>query len=566
MKNNEERINKYNEVLLNYLNNLVKGLEPTNQLMSDWIDNITINFKKQLNEVNLDIADNGVKTLLANILNEYIKILKYHFDHSNIHKIDIGHSNNMDINDEVNQVTNNLVNAVANINKIPEYKSLIDSITNTLINYFIQTFSDKENIQETTNQIINNCIISCLNNLSASRIDEFNTNTLPTLIAIGNTIAYVKEITQEEIEAANLRVNDERDAFIYENMDVEIEEGFENGVVTLSVTDSMGNTIVYEGREAMEKLVSYNQLFEASRPGKKADISKWEHLLEKMYEEDAIARSNETMNSDTEAMPSNDSTVVPVYNFNNNLVKDIALNTSSQISSTPKSVTPVVNPVDNNETVTTNSDNNNVIIQNSQYNPVNNVNTNDNINLTSNNNFNISNEINNNNISVSEVPSNSNSSFVYIPEDDEKVSDNNDSNNLVENTFNDIITATKKAEETEEIKQDDEIQEIKSILGIKEETNVNDKEMYNSSFSFVPNFVNPNQERDDFIKKVTGSDIDEDVDNKGMLYLKVKEPTGREQIYTGKEAINMIKNYNRTYLDANPGKKVDTSLIDQFDK
>ena len=38
-----------------------------------------------------------------------------------------------------------------------------------------------------------------------------------------------------------------------------------------------------------------------------------------------------------------------------------------------------------------------------------------------------------------------------------------------------------------------------------------------------------------------------------------------EEIYTGKEAINMIRNYNRTYLDANPGKRVDTSLIDRFE-
>ena len=37
----------------------------------------------------LDIAENGVKTLLTNTFNEYIKILKYHFDHSDIKRIDI---------------------------------------------------------------------------------------------------------------------------------------------------------------------------------------------------------------------------------------------------------------------------------------------------------------------------------------------------------------------------------------------------------------------------------------------------------------------------------------------
>ena len=121
MNNNGERINKYNEVLIKYLNDLVKGLEPDNELNKELIESVTANFKKQLLEVNLDIADEGVKTLLNNALKEYIKILKYHFDHSDIHKIDISHSNNYNINYEVSQVTNNLVNAASNINKIPEY-------------------------------------------------------------------------------------------------------------------------------------------------------------------------------------------------------------------------------------------------------------------------------------------------------------------------------------------------------------------------------------------------------------------------------------------------------------
>ena len=73
---------------------------------------------------------------------------------------------------------------------------------------------------------------------------------------------------------------------------------------------------------------------------------------------------------------------------------------------------------------------------------------------------------------------------------------------------------------------------------------------------------NPNYDRDQFIKQTTGIEIQEDVDHQGNLFLRVIEPSGREVIYTGKDAIRMIKNYNQTYLDANPDKTVDTSLID----
>ena len=112
---------------------------------------------------------------------------------------------------------------------------------------------------------------------------------MPNLIAIGESIIYVKPITQEDVQAFKAQSNEEGDAFIYQTMDVEIKEGFENGIVTLDVTDSMGNTIKYRGREAMDKLLSYNQLFEASSPGRKADISKWEHLL---YQENSTPTQN----------------------------------------------------------------------------------------------------------------------------------------------------------------------------------------------------------------------------------------------------------------------------------
>lgn len=619
MNNNGERINKYNEVLIKYLNDLVKGLEPDNELNKELIESVTANFKKQLLEVNLDIADEGVKTLLNNALKEYIKILKYHFDHSDIHKIDLSHSNNYNINYEVSQVTNNLVNAANNINKIPEYINLVNRVKTTLVGYFVQTFPNVEDVQDVAERIVKDCIISCLNNLSASKIDEFNTNTLPTLISLGDSIDYVEEITQKDIEEANLKINDERDAFIYENMDVEIKEGFENGVVTLSVTDSMGKTTLYEGREAMEKLVSYNQLFEASRPGKRADISKWEHLLIKMYEEDALEEQrrannpvevpvdgnieNSNMNEMNNVpinnpMPVDDTTTNMNTNTTNNNVSDldIANTTNYEETNIPSEVAPpsvdiIVDNNNNNTSVNVHKFNNNLIkdiasnpIYDSSYNipsssgmsdaeivlsknnipleqePVDtNSNQNEQMikNFLSNYDINVDNNNNNNN--------NSTNKFITV-DDTDKVEPTPPP--ITNNFANDFLNATRKVdvvEEKVESKKDAEIQEIKSIMGIREENNINDKEIYNGSFSFVPNFDNPNQDRDDFIKRATGIDIEEDVDNQGSLYLKVTEPTGREQVYTGKEAINMIKNYNRTYLDANPGKKVDTSLIDRFD-
>ncbi len=67
-----------------------------------------------------------------------------------------------------------------------------------------------------------------------------------------------------------------------------------------------------------------------------------------------------------------------------------------------------------------------------------------------------------------------------------------------------------------------------------------------------------------FIKRTTGIEIEEDIDTRGKIFLRVTEPSGREVIYTGKEAVRMIKNYNKAYLDANPNRSVDTSLIDKF--
>ena len=615
MNNNGERINKYNETLIGFLNNLVNSLNPSNEVMTGLINDVTINFKKQLNDAGLDIADNGIKTLLTNAFNEYIKIIKYHFDHSDIHRIDVNHAENEDINSEVNTVTNNLTNAVNDMNKLDSYLALVNSIKTTLINYFSQTFPNKENVGSVSEEIVNNCIISFFTGVGASKAEEFYTITLPTLISLTSEIVYVKPITEEDIEAIKLQVNDERDAFIYETMDIEIKEGFENGVVTLEVTDAMGNTTLYEGREAMEKLVSYNQLFEASRPGKIADISKWEHLLQAMYEEDAKAASNPVEVSVDNGM-NDTSNIVDnnIDNNNSNIANDLVAPQSdvnpfegvvnSQVNDNPVILPTNVSDEDNsnsevddllskmNSTMDNDTtsfdpmkavnpdDNGSIVVENEiNDNNINNVNvvTTNTFNNDKNNNT-VNNTVNNNEQVIQNflqqheaggdtttIPINVNSDGTNTNVIEENNNINNDMSNLASNALNSMINATAKHPNYEEEEVNEELNEIKNMIGLKEDVKTSSDEIYGSNFSFLPRFTNPNQDRNDFIKKATGITIEEDIDHRGELYLKVIEPTGREQIFTGKEAVNMIRNYNRTYLDANPNKKVDTSLIDKFD-
>ena len=363
MNNNGERICQYNDTLIKYLNDLVKSIDPNNQIMIELIEGVSLNLKKQLTDKGLDIAENGVKTLLTNTFNEYIKILKYHFDHSDIKRIDINDSNSVDINSKVNQITNNLASAVNNINKLPEYNNLINRVKATLVNYCLQTFADVENVESISEQIINDCIISCINNLAISKIDEFNTNTLPTLIAICDDIHYVREVTQEDIEAIKLQANDERDAFIYDTMNIEIKEGFENGVVTLEVTDAMGKTTLYSGRAAMDKLLSYNQLFEASRPGKKADISKWEHLLNKTLEEDTITECSSIPVDSNSNIPTNSVTDIAINNnsFDNLINTQVDNNSLSTDNYDTSNNIPIILPTEEIDDANENSDVNDLL-------------------------------------------------------------------------------------------------------------------------------------------------------------------------------------------------------------
>jgi len=522
--NNGESIKKYNDLLIKYLNDLVNSINPNNDFNIRLFEDITIRLKKELLEKNLDISENGVKTLLSNAFNEYINILKNYFDNSGIHRID-DNDNEINFSTEMNKVTTNLSNSVNNMNKISEYTNLINRIKSTLLSYFKQTYPNYENLDFKVEQILNDSIVVLINNYINDKIKDFNTNTLPTLFSISDSIKYFNDLVNnnDEIINQNFDVNRERDEFISQTMDIEIEEGFENDVVTLKVVDSMGVTNMYYGVEAMEKLTSYNQLFESSRPGKIVDTSRW--ALDKSSKKNNIP-------TNTNLMEGNDNTNNSINNINTNLddnpdknekiIKDFLANYEDKFNNENNEFN-VKNEVGsnnlNNNDITVKHDDDLQIVRDM-------MGINNNIN-------NVNNDNNDNNIT--------NTSF------DTSSLENNFNNNF-SNNFNDNFN----------VENEIDLQPVREMMGINEDN-------FSNSFSFLPSYNNPNEERDEFIKNLTGILIEEDIDNKGSLYLKVTEPTGREQIYTGKEAISMIRNYNKVYLESNPDKKVDTSLIDKFD-
>lgn len=559
MSNNDESIKKYNDLLIKYLNDLVNSIEDNN-LNSKLFEDISNRLRQQLVTYNLDIADQGVRTLMANAFKEYSNILKKYFDSCNIHRIDISHSKDNSLTSEMNEVTSNLSNAVINMNKIPEYVELINRIKSNLKGYFNQNFSNYQSIEFEIEQILNDVIVGAFATYTTKKIEDFTRDILPELYTIADSISYdnhIQEVTVEE----NTNVNAERDAFINETMDIEIEEGFANGVVTLRVVDSNGNTSMYYGTEAMEKLTSYNQLFESSRPGKKADTSNW--VLDTSSKKDAFSNNSQ-----------------PIANGNVNIVNNLDnINNSNETISSDN-----INLVDSNDNKQNNIDNNEKLIKNylsnydnnsSQVNEVNNISDSEFGNLTAlDNDTNTEKDTSNNPDTESVDLSTPSSIMNYFNNMNEPTTNSNDldfgnltssSGNINNNEFNNLEVANNISNNNvgtsdDNIKNDnsdDDLKKVKEMMGFEESNN-------SFGFSFLPEYNNPNADRDEFIRKATGIDIEEDKDNKGNLYLKVVEPTGREQIYTGKEAVRMIKNFNKTYLDANPNATVDTTLIDNF--
>jgi len=586
--NNGESIKKYNDILIRFLNDLVNSIE-NNELNNMFFEDIANRLKNQILEYNLDIAANGIKTMMGNAFKEYSNILKKHFDNSGIHRIDISHSEDENLSLEMSQVTSNLANAVTNMNKIPEYQDLINRIKNTLVGFFNQTYPNYKEVKFEIEQILNEVITGSFANYTNNKIVDFTRYILPELYTIGDSIVYEKTVLKSH--NTGISILDERDAFISETMDLNIHEAVENGVVTLTTTDSFGNTTKLVGKAAMEKIASYNTLFESSRPGKIVDTSHWPTSIDEApvgmqqahnYDfYDVTANNKINDNSNIEDFGNDDIknkllseqlvtniTNNPVDDFNNLTMPNTDNNTNiiNNLGDEFNAVAPKkdfletvkhseheetnINPVNEFSQYTVNKD---LTIKTptemSEFNtlttPSNDFNGNGTLDVT---------RLEKDNSFSNDLSSLSNQfnigSNLTTPTDD---FDNTKFNNINNHTNLDDVV-----EENNENAED--LKEVKKMMGIDEKP----KSAFSDSFSFLTQYDNPNQDRDDFIKSATGICIEEDIDNQGDLYLKVTEPTGREQIYTDKEAIRMIKNFNKTYLDANPDKTVDTSLIDKF--
>lgn len=594
--NNGESIKKYNDILIKYLNDLVNSIENI-ELNNMLFEDIANRLRTQISEYNLEIAANGVKTMMGNAFKEYSNILKKHFDSSDIHRIDISHSNDENLSLEMNQITNNLANAVTNINKIPEYYNLVNSIKSTLVGFFNQTYPNYKDVEFEIEQILNDVINGSFSTYTSEKIVSFTKDILPELYTIGDSLIY--EQTVKENQNTGISILDERDAFISETMELDIHEDIENGLVTLTMTDSLGHTTKLVGKAAMEKLDSYNKLFESSRPGKIVDTSHWPTSIIEAPNSfnqpnndfyDVSKKNNIPLNENVQdsgnddirnklldTQPINNITNNPVDDFNNltmptpnienntNMIDNLgnefnSVEQQDDFSETikqPERKETNINPVDefsqytvnNNLTINTTPEMNEFNTLTTPSNDFNGQGTLDVTKINKDDSFStdlysLSNQFNIDNSLTGNLTSNDNNSV--------------SSENNISPEFNNINNYT-NLDNIDEPNSDNEqdLKEVKKMMGIE-------NRMAEDSFSFLMNFDNPNQERDDFIKKATGILIEEDTDNQGQLYLKVTEPTGREQIYTGKEAIRMIKNFNKIYIDANPDKKVDTSLIDNF--
>ena len=564
--NNGESIKKYNDALIGYLNQLVNSIE-NNTVNDTFFTDIAAKLKQHLIMYNMDIAEQGVKTMMMNAFKEYSNILKKHFDSSNIHRINLP-PEDTNLANEMNLVTANLSNAVTNMNKIPEYIVLIDTVKSTLKGYFNQSYENYKDLEFEIEQILNEVIVGAFNTFTTTKIDDFTRMILPDLYSIADSITYDTIVNSSIDESGN--INEERDQFIRDTMDVDIEESFENGRVVLKICDPDGKTQVYYSTEAMEKLSSYNQLFESSRPGKKADTSNWandislnpsmanntvENNTNMAFENGQQTQTQDLVNNNN-TNPVNDLSTItePTNDSNEALIKDFLANqNTNQNNDDFNNLTSAVNQPKNNSDF---NELTNVLNNNEINNLDNNVNNNEFNNLD--------NAVNNQEDKFTNLDNPSN--IVNFFNNDSNTTNNNEvvfgdltAPSQTNNEFNNLDNNSIESTTNNTTEDDNDLTQVRHMMGID-----NNSSSFSGSFSFLPEYDNPNEERDEFIKKTTGIEIDEDTDHKGALYLKVVEPTGREQIYTGKEAVNMIKNFNKAFLDSNPGKKVDTTLIDNF--
>lgn len=269
---NKEGVDRYNELLILYLNDFVDNITRNSDIKDRAIVDATEKLEELLIEYNITIDKKLIKQVIDNSFPMYSNILKTSFDNAGIHRID----NNLSMSDtakDMNEVTTNLSKAVNEANKIPEYVELIQKIKGTIIYLISQTNSNYVGHEYEVDQILNDVIGTFYSIYTDDLINSFLRDKLPELYKICDEISFANGQMDNSDNGAYL--NEDRDKFINETMDIEIHEGFKNGKVTLSITDSMGQKTELIGSEAIEKLKSYNQLYESSRPGKKADTSYW---------------------------------------------------------------------------------------------------------------------------------------------------------------------------------------------------------------------------------------------------------------------------------------------------
>ena len=484
---NENIITNFNDLLIKYLNDLVNKVEANDNDKAQVLQDFTNTINSEFSKYNLSFSSEAINSILKQAFSAYASILRAYFDGNNIHRIDVNHPINDELNLEVNEVINNLINAINNINNTPEYSNLIRKIKDSIVYQLRQNNTSYNNYSSDVEIFLNEIITRTFNSV------------LPTFYKYSSDLMHTSEEIQEltEVIIDNSNVNAERDAFINQMMEIEIHESVENGVLVLTVIDQMGQEQKYYGQDAMDKLTSYNQLFESSRPGKKVDTSFWPPIVE---EKSKPAEQPSLVESIPVDQPVNNDTITT-----NDVVNTPDLN-SQELSPTIDEKIP--------DEETHQADNSDDFIKkilamddDKKERPIYNLN----------------------------VPIKSNE----------------------DNQFNQLETTITNSDTNGE-----GFDQLQNILGNNKENNT--PLAMNSSNSFIPQYNNPNAERDNFIKLSTGFMIEEDKDTKGKLFLRVTEPSGRETIYTGKEAVMMIKNYNKVYLDANPGKKVDTTLIDNY--
>ena len=499
----KEGVSKYNELLIMYLNDFVNVINEKTDAKDRAITDAIEKLEKLLIEFNIVIDPKMIRQVIDNSFGMYSNILKTFFDNAGIHRIN-DNLNMGEIAKEMNEVTTNLSKAITESNKTPEYLDLIQKIKSTIIYIISQTNSTYTGHEYEVDQILNDAIGTFYSIYSDDLINNFLKDKLPELYKICDEINFANNRIVEN----NNNPNEDRDKFISETMDIEIHEGFKNGKVTLSITDPMGQRTELVGAPAIEKLKSYNQLYESSRPGRKADTSNWPE------ENHFNIQNNRTMEVDLSAPINDTMEMKPISNQNQQI------DNSQVVEEQPKET-------DFNNLTTPRNENEEMI-------------------------KNFLNQFRNDTLSTPNVK--------YEEEDSNDLSNLTVPVNNIEETTSplntDLLNNNLLDNSTDNYIENNNSFIPKYIEDTPEKVSFGDE--------FIGNYSNPNYDRDQFIKLTTGIEIQEDVDHRGKLFLRVIEPTGREVIYSGKEAVKMIQNYNQTYLDANPDKKVDTSLIDSF--